>query len=206
MRSWRAATTITGSIGVFAVVPTIDRTLSRLGVRVDGVGTTSLSGVLRVDRPLQPEIEGLLQAGVDHTYAEFLQRVASGRHQTTAAIDEIAQGRVWAGSDALRLHLIDRLGNYDDAVHAAAQRAKLGKGYDVRLIEPELSFTEELLLSMRSGAVRAYRALGLSGGSYASVAARLGPQLEPLERELLRWQRFAAVPNHTLAYCFCTAD
>jgi protease IV len=198
--------TITGSIGVFAVVPTIDRTLSRLGVRVDGVGTTSLSGMLRVDRPWQPDTEGILQAGVDHTYAEFLQRVASGRHQTTAAIDEIAQGRVWAGSDALRVHLIDRLGNYDDAVHAAAQRAKLGKGYDVRVIEPELSFTEELLLSMRSGAVRAYRALGLGGGSYAAVAARLSPQLEPLERELLRWQRFAAVPNHTLAYCFCTAD
>ncbi len=198
--------TITGSIGVFAVVPTIDRTLSRLGVRVDGVGTTSLSGVLRVDRPLQPEIEGILQAGVDHTYAEFLQRVASGRHQTTAAIDEIAQGRVWAGSDALRLHLIDRLGTYEDAVHAAAQRAKLGKDYEVRVIEPELSFTEELLLSMRSGAAQTYRVMGLGGGSYAGVAARLSPQLEPLERELLRWQRFAAVPNHTLAYCFCTAD
>jgi len=198
--------TITGSIGVFAVVPTIDRTLSKLGVHVDGVGTTAMSGTLRVDRPLQPETEGLLQAGVDHSYAEFLQRVANGRHQSTQAINEIAQGRVWAGSDALRLRLIDRLGTYDDAVHAAAQRARLGKGYDVRVIEPELSFTEELLLSMRSNAVHAGRALGLAGASYPAVAARLGPQLAPLERELMRWQRFAAVPNHTLAYCFCTAD
>ncbi len=201
-----SANTITGSIGVFAVVPTIDRTLSKLGIRVDGVGTTALSGTLRVDRPLQPEIEGLLQAGVDHTYAEFLQHVASGRHQTTAAIDEIGQGRVWAGSDALRLHLIDRVGTYDDAVHAAAQRAKMGKGYDVRVIEPELSFTEQLLLNMRSDAGQVYRALGLGGGSYAAVATRLSPQLAPLERELLRWQRLAAVPNHTLAYCLCTAD
>jgi protease-4 len=198
--------TITGSIGVFAVVPTIDRTLSKLGVRVDGVGTTALSGALRVDRPLQPEIEGLLQAGVDHSYAEFLQRVANGRHRTTAAIDEIAQGRVWAGSDALRLHLIDRLGNYDDAVHVAAQRAKLGKGYDVRVIEPELSYTEQLLLSLHGNSARAYRALGIGGQSPASVALRLSPQLRPLERELMRWQRFAAVPNHTLAYCLCTAD
>jgi protease-4 len=198
--------TITGSIGVFAVVPTIDRTLSKLGVRVDGVGTTALSGALRVDRPLQPEIEGLLQAGVDHSYAEFLQHVADGRHQTTAAIDEIAQGRVWAGSDALRLHLIDRLGNYDDAVHAAAQRAKMGKGYDVRIVEPELSFTEQLLMSMRGNAAHAYRALGIPGASSTAVAMRLSPQLGPLERELMRWQRFAAVPNHTLAYCFCTAD
>ena len=198
--------TITGSIGVFAVLPTIDRTLSKLGVRVDGVGTTDLSGALRVDRPLQPQIENMLQAGVDHTYAEFLQRVASGRHQTVAAIDEIAQGRVWAGSDALRLRLIDRLGTYDDAVHAAAQRAKLGKGYDVRVIEPELSFTEQLLLSMRSETVDMLRAIGLGSGLHAIAPARLSPQLEPLERELLRWQRFAAVPNHTLAYCFCAVD
>ena len=74
------------------------------------------------------------------------------------------------------------------------------------MIEPELSFTEELLLSMRSDAVRAYRALGFGAASYPVVVARLGPQLAPLERELMRWQRFAAVPNHTLAYCFCSAD
>jgi protease-4 len=201
-----SANTITGSIGVFAVVPTIDRTLSKLGVHVDGVGTTALSGALRVDRPLQPEIEGLLQAGVDHSYAEFLKRVGTGRHQSTEAIDQIAQGRVWAGSDALRLRLIDRVGTYQDALQAAAKRAKMGKGYEVRLIEPELGFTEQLLLSMRSNGMRVYRALGMGGGTYAAVAARVSPQLQPLERELIRWQRFAAVPNHTLAYCFCTAD
>ena len=198
--------TITGSIGVFAVLPMIDRTLAKLGVRVDGVGTTALSGALRVDRPLQPEIEGILQAGVDHSYAKFLEHVASGRHQTTDAIDQIAQGRVWAGGDALRLRLIDRLGGYDDAVHAAAQRAKLGKGYGVRIIEPELSFTEQMLLNMRSGAVNGLRALGLGSGLNAIAPARLSPQLAPLARELLRWQRFAAVPNHTLVYCFCVLD
>jgi len=187
-------------------VPTIDRTLSKLGIRVDGVGTTTLSGALRVDRPLQPEIEGVLQAGVDHSYSEFLQRVATVRHQTTAAINEIAQGRVWAGSDALRLHLIDRLGTYDDAVHAAAQRARMGKVYDVRVIEPELGFMEQLLLNMRGNAARAYRALGLGGVSDAVVTVHLGRQFEPLERELSRWQRFSAVPSHTLAYCFCTPD
>ncbi len=201
-----SANTITGSIGVFAVVPTIDRTLSKLGVHVDGVGTTALSGALRVDRPLQPEIEGLLQAGVDHSYSEFLKRVATGRHQSTEAIDQIAQGRVWAGSDALRLRLIDRVGTYQDAVQAAAKRAKMAKGYEVRLIEPELGLTEQLLMSMRSNGMRVYRASGLGEATYAGLAARVSPQLQPLERELIRWQRFAAVPNHTLAYCFCTAD
>lgn len=198
--------TITGSIGVFAVVPTIDRALSKLGIKVDGVGTTALSGALRVDRPLQPQIEGLLQAGVDHSYAEFLQRVASGRQRTTAQIDAIAQGRVWAGSDALHLHLIDRLGTYDDAVHAAAQRAKMGKSYEVRVIEPQLSLTEQLLLNMRGNTGQAYRALGFGGPSAAGLPAALGPQLEPLAREVTRWQRLAAVPSHTLAYCFCTPD
>jgi protease IV len=198
--------TITGSIGVFAMVPTFDRTLAKIGVHVDGVGTTALSGAMRVDRPLQPEVEALLQSGVDHAYAEFLQRVANGRHQTTAAIDDIAQGRVWAGSDALRVRLVDRLGNYEDALHAAAQRAKLPKGYEVRVIEPELNFTEQLMLSMRGESLNVARALGLAGGLSAVTAAHLSAQLAPLERELARWQRFAAVPNHVLAYCFCTAD
>jgi protease-4 len=187
------------------VIPTIDRTLAKLGVQVDGVGTTALSGTLRIDRPMSAVVEGMLQAGVNHSYSEFLERVASGRHQTSAAIDEIAQGRVWAGSDAMRLHLVDRLGGYDDAVDAAARRAKLAKGYEVRVIEPELSLTEELLMSMRGEGEHLMRALGYGPDSgTVATAARLSPQLQPLEREILRWQRFAAVPNHTLAYCFCT--
>ena len=198
--------TITGSIGVFAVLPTVDRTLAKIGVHVDGVGTTALSGILRIDRPLAPEIEAVLQAGVDHSYAEFLQHVASGRHQTTAAIDEIAQGRVWAGSDALRVHLIDRLGTYDDAVHAAALRAKLGKGYDVRVIEPELSFTEQLMMSMHDDSLSMLRVLGFARTPTTIGPVQLSARLAPLEREVLRWQRFAAVPNRTLAYCFCTVD
>lgn len=191
---------------MIAVLPTIDRTLAKIGVHVDGVGTTALSGALRVDRPMSPEIESALQSGVDHTYDQFLQHVASGRHQTTAAIDAIAQGRVWVGSDALRLRLIDRLGTYDDAVHAAAQRAKLGKDYDVRVIEPELSLTEQLVLSMHNETIGMLHALGFGGALRTIAPVSLSPQLAPLERELLRWQRFAAVPNHLLAYCFCSVD
>ncbi len=203
-----SANTITGSIGVFATVPTFDRTLAKLGVHVDGVGTTALSGTLRLDRPLQPAMEAILQAGVDHSYAQFIERVASGRHKTPAEIDAIAQGRVWAGRDALRLGLIDRIGGYDDAVHAAAQRARLGKDYDVRVIEPELSFTEQLLLSTRGTYATLVRGAGLGGGSGlgAELRTQLAPQLQPLEREVARWQRLAATPQHTLAYCFCAVD
>jgi protease-4 len=201
-----SASTITGSIGVFAVLPTLDRTLAKLGVQVDGVGTTALSGSMRVDRPLKPEIEAILQAGVDHSYAEFLQRVASGRHRSVAAIDEIAQGRVWAGSDAQRIGLVDTIGGYEDALHAAAKRAGLGKTFDVRVFEPDLSFTDQLLVNLRGSTVKTLRGLGYRDAGAAALATQLSPQLKPLQRELLRWQRLAATPGRTLAYCFCAAD
>jgi protease IV len=204
---YASANTITGSIGVFATIPTFDRTLAKLGVQVDGVGTTALAGSLRLDRPLKPELEQLLQASVDHAYDGFLQHVAAGRHQTTAAINDIAQGRVWAGSDARRLGLVDTLGGYDDAVRDAARRAKLGKEYDVRVVEPELTFAEQLLLNMRSTIGRLARALGLGeGGLTTSAVARLVPQLQPVQREVLRWQRFSRLPGRTVAYCFCAVD
>ena len=201
-----SANTITGSIGVFAVLPTLDRALAKLGVHVDGVGTTALSGTMRVDRPLNPQIESILQAGVDHSYAEFLQRVASGRHRSVAAIDEIAQGRVWAGSDAQRLGLVDRIGGYEDALHAAAKRAGLGKTYEVRVIELDLSLMDQVLVNLRGSAVKVLRGLGYRDAGASALAAQLGPQLKPLQRELLRWQRLAATPGRTLAYCFCAAD
>ena len=124
-----SANTITGSIGVFATHADVrPHALRNSACNVDGVGTTPLSGTLRLDRPMQPEIEAILQASVDHTYAQFVQRVASGRRKTPDAVDAIAQGRVWAGRDALRLGLVDRIGSYDDAVHAAAQRAEARQG------------------------------------------------------------------------------
>ena len=196
-----SANTITGSIGVFAAVPTFDRTLAKLGVQVDGVGTTALSGMLRVDRPLQPQAEAILQGSVNHSYAQFLERVADGRHKSSADIDTIAQGRVWAGSDALPLGLIDRVGTFDDALRAAARRAHLGADYEVRVMEPEMTLTQRLLVNMRSSAVSALRASGLMGAPRVQVTVALAP----LQRELARWQRFAA-GQRTYAYCFCSVE
>jgi protease-4 len=209
---YASANTITGSIGVFGVLPTFDRSLARLGVHVDGLGTTPLSGALRLDRPLKSELEQLLQSVVNHTYQGFLERVATGRHKTVAAIDEIAQGRVWAGSDALRLGLVDHIGGYQDALDSAAQRAHLGKHFETRVIEPELGFAEQLMLSMRSGTMRLARAFlpGVPGGSQAAVpatlardAASLAPQLTAVAHEVQRWQRLAAARDRVVAYCPC---
>ena len=196
--------TITGSIGVFANVPTFSRTLSKIGVNTDGIGTTPLSGADRLDRPMAADTARLLQITVDHNYEEFLARVAKGRGKTRESVDAIGQGRVWAGSDAKQQGLVDELGTYDDAVKEAASRANLKPGYGVRRIETELSLAQQLLYEVRSSG----RELALGLGLARSGAAQLVQRLEPLDAELARWGRLAGrgLPNSTYAYCFCSVD
>ena len=191
--------TITGSIGIFAAVPTIDRTLDKLGVSVDGVGTTPLSGQLRIDRPLGAEAKQFLQATIEHGYEEFLARVGSGRGKKRDEVNAIAQGRVWAGSDALKIGLVDRLGSLDDAIKSAAKFAKLADGdYRVDYVEPNLSWAQELALKVDTYVTRT-----LLGSSPAlSHVAALAQRVDPLARELTRWQRMRAA-NNLYAYCFC---
>ena len=198
--------TLTGSIGVFAAIPTFDRTLAKVGVTVDGVGTTALSGVMRVDRPLSADTEQLLQSIIDHTYRNFLGHVADGRRKSVEQVDEIAQGRVWAGSEALKIGLVDSLGGYGDAVRLAAGRAHLKEGYGVRRIETDLSYTQQLLVGLRGAAHGLLATLGVAGPSqqvlHAVVPRSMGQRVDA---ELARWQRFAG-PTRAWAYCFCEAD
>jgi protease-4 len=194
---WASPATITGSIGIFAIVPTVPRTLGKVGVNVDGVGTTPLSGQLRLDRPLGAPARALLQSTVERGYEEFLQRVASGRKKTRDQVDEIGQGRVWAGVDGKRLGLVDELGSFDDAVKAAARRAKL-TSYDVHFIEPELTWTEELAMQLRSQLAR----LMFRADGNARALARVVGELDPLAREVERLSHFTA-RDRLYAYCFC---
>jgi protease-4 len=158
---YASPTTITGSIGVFSFIPTFQRSLEKLGVKVDGIGTTPLAGDMRLDRPLGAATKLLLQASVDHAYGQFLRRVADGRKKSVQDVDKIAQGRVWAGADAQRIGLVDRLGGLKEATEAAAKLAELGSDYDVDYIEPEMSLREELLMQIRSEAVKVGRSAGL---------------------------------------------
>ena len=194
---WASPATITGSIGVFAIIPTVDRTLGKVGVTVDGVGTTPLSGQLRIDRPLGAEIRALLQSQIGRDYDEFLERVASGRKKTRADIDAIAQGHVWAGTDAARLGLVDHLGSFDEAVKAAARRANLSV-FAPEFIEPELTWTQQLALTFRSWLVREFFHASADQLALGHLAARL----DPITREVARLSRFST-PNHVYAYCFC---
>ncbi|MEO7775651.1 MAG: signal peptide peptidase SppA [Steroidobacteraceae bacterium] len=194
--------TITGSIGIFAVIPTIDRALGRLGVTVDGVGTTDLSGRLRIDRPLDPASEEFLQVTVQHGYDEFLGHVAAGRSKSREEVHAVAQGRVWIGSEALRLGLVDKLGNYADAVKAAAELANLGEHYRVERVEPKLTWVQQLAMQIR------IRAAGMAGQVWSAPAQRLNrtlAQFAPLQREVEFWQRMST-SERTFAYCFCTAQ
>ncbi len=196
---WASPATLTGSIGIFAIIPTIDKTLGKVGVTVDGVGTTPLAGQLRIDRPLGDEARALLQSQIGRGYEEFVSRVSTGRKKTREEIDAIAQGRVWAGVDAKRIGLVDQLGSFDDAVHSAARRAKL-TDYDIEFVEPELSLAQELVLQLKSRAIRAVLSAAIDEKTVA--LARVAQKFDPLTREVERLSRFTE-PNKVYAYCFC---
>jgi len=197
---WASPATLTGSIGIFAIIPTIDKTLGKIGVSVDGVGTTPLAAQMRIDRPLGQEARALLQSQIERGYEVFLSRVANGRKKTRDQVDAIAQGRVWAGVDGKRLGLVDNLGSFDDATKAAARRAKL-TDYDVEFLEPELSWAQSLVLQMKTRAVKAL----ISWDRQPSPLERMAVKLDPLTREAARISRLSE-PNQVYAYCFCGAE
>ena len=127
--------TITGSIGVFAILPSFPRALADLGITSDGVKTTPYSGEPDVVAGLSPQVSQVLQMGVENTYRRFLTLVATARKLPMAEVDRIAQGRVWAGTQAKELKLVDKFGGLDAAVAAAAAKAGL-KG-EIRVVDIE---------------------------------------------------------------------
>ena len=117
--------TITGSIGIFGIVPTFEKALAKIGVTTDGVKTTPLSGQPDVLGGTTPALDAIFQAGIEQGYRQFVSRVAAARHLTPARVDQIGQGRVWDGGTARQLGLVDRFGTLGDAVAEAARRAHL---------------------------------------------------------------------------------
>jgi protease-4 len=194
---WAHPSTITGSIGIFGAIPTFQNTLKKIGVSVDGVGTTNLSGQLRVDRPLGEDAKVLLQSVIERGYEEFLAHVSEGRKKTRDEVHAIAQGRVWIGTDAKANGLVDKLGLFDQAVASAAGHAELGEDYDVEFLEPPLSWAEQLALQVR---VKFAGEVGAVAGKLPAM--QVARDLEPIQRELQRWTRMNA-RDHRYAYCFC---
>jgi protease-4 len=196
---WASPATLTGSIGVGATIPTFPRTLEAVGVHVDGIGTTALSGAFDITRPLGDSIKGLVAQSIQSTYTEFITKVAEHRGRTVEEIDAAAQGRVWVGSAALERGLVDRLGSLDDAIASAAELAGLEEGtYAVDYVEPQLTFAERLALAVSAKALPLVdEAFGLPDWS-RNVAKLVESALDPLA--------FAARfndPRGVYAYCFC---
>jgi protease-4 len=160
-RIYAAPTTITGSIGVFAMFPTFEKTLGKAGITSDGFGTTNLAGAGRLERDLNPELAGVLQASVEHAYRKFVGVVAEERERPFAEIDGIAQGRVWSGADAKAAGLVDEFGTLRQAIDAAAELARLPKGYGVEWVEPSMTWQEMLAMRFRMAGSDALRWLGL---------------------------------------------
>ena len=175
---WASPTTITGSIGVFGVIPTLEDSLSKLGLHSDGYGTTMMAESLQIDRPLNPLTARVIQQGVEFTYQEFLRLVSEGRNSTPVAIDHMAQGRVWTGAHAKQLQLVDQLGELDDAIAAAAKLAKVSD-YSPDFLEPILSPSEKFLhnLSERTEGIvsRSFATSSLSGSPLWTLLNRLIP-------------------------------
>jgi protease-4 len=192
-------TTLTGSIGVFSVVPTFQRTLEKLGVKVDGIGTTPLAGDMRMERSLGPAARQILQTSVEHAYAEFLMRVGEGRKKSVTEVDKIAQGRVWAGVDAQRIGLVDHLGGLKDASDAAAKLAEMGSEYEAEYIESEMTLREELLMQLRSESLQMARMLG-----FIAPESELDRALDPVLEQARSIAKLND-PRGLYAYCWCRA-
>ena len=141
---WATPTTLTGSIGIFGLIPTFEKTLARYGINADGVGTTPVVGGISLDRGVTPVYADIMQQVISAGYQQFLQTVADGRDMSTEAVHEIAQGRVWSGEKALQLGLVDKLGDLEEAIESAASLAEI-EDYSTWYVEPEKS-TREIIL------------------------------------------------------------
>jgi protease-4 len=155
--------TVTGSIGVFAILPTADKVVDKLGIHTAGVTTTWLADAYNPLRPLDPRFGQLIQSSINHVYDEFTTKAAIARKTTPAKIDEVGQGRVWTGTQAKERGLVDRLGSYGDALRSAATRARLGDDFRVMYAEQPTTLAERVLERM-----------GLSNAQILNVQVKLG--------------------------------
>ena len=197
---WANRTTITGSIGIGGTFPTFQRSLDRLGIHVDGVGTTKLAGQLNIGREIGPDMDGFFEQTVRHGYELFIRRVAEARNRSVDDIDRVAQGRVWVGTDAQEVGLIDKLGQLEDAILSAVQLAGLETDkYEVEYLEMELGLAEQLVLRLTQAVGPMLSVFGAmpsffsqSFDRFVSIVAEPAKLLERLND-----------PRGLYAYCFC---
>lgn len=194
---WAEPSTITGSIGIFGLIPTIDQPLGKLGIHTDGVGTTPLAGAFRSDRPLTPEVKAIVQSTIERGYHEFIAGVSKGRNIPVDKVDSIARGRVWSGVAAKGLGLVDNLGGIEEAEAAAAKLADLKPGgYRIDELQPDRDLLAQWLGRFLGGSHADLSFL-------ASLLPRHGGLTQPVQDAALLLSRFND-PRGAYVYCFCT--
>ena len=207
-RIYADESTITGSIGIFGLIPTFQRSLDKIGVHNDGVGTTRFAGAFDVTRSLNPEVGQVIQSVIDKGYRDFTGRVATARKRSVEQIDEVARGRVWSGAQAKERGLVDEFGGVRAAIADVAGRAKLGKAgeYQVRYLEKDTPPFSQFFSSLAESRIGAHwlRESGVAQG----MAQALLPRVLPQTAQDLRFLEGAVkptrgVPVKSLAYCFC---
>ena len=194
------AATITGSIGVFALIPNFTGTMEKVGVNTGGVGTTWIAEATDLTRPLDKRLAQVAESSIGHTYREFLEVVAKNRKATPDKINEVAQGRVWTGVQAKERGLVDQLGGLDTAVKSAARRASLGDDFRVEYIEHEPRGLDRYL-SLFFGQLGAALRDDFGWDGLARALLDAAPPRTP--RELVLLLQTKDQPARALSYCFC---
>ncbi|MEX5410342.1 signal peptide peptidase SppA [Atlantibacter hermannii] len=190
--------TLTGSIGIFGVINTVEDSLSSIGVHTDGVATSALADV-SVTKALPQEVQQLMQLTIENGYQRFINLVAQSRNKTPQQIDSIAQGHVWTGQDAKANGLVDSLGDFDDALHKAAELAKL-KQWHADFYQDEPTFMDTVFASM-TGSVRAM----LPEAIQAYLPAPVVQAASAMKTETDKLAAFND-PRHRYAFCLTCGD
>ena len=188
-------------IGIFGLLASAPRALGKIGVHSDGVGTTPWAGAFDPTRALDPEAGRMIQSVIDHGYAQFIGKVAAARGSTPEAIDKIARGRVWSGTQAKERGLVDELGGLAAAQAEAAKLARLGAGsYEIQYLEKPLGAFDKWIMDLS----RNSRMAALVRELAPFQSALLGPSSEQIRHDLgwLQAPR-SAMPVRALAHCFC---
>ena len=185
--------TITGSIGIFGIVPTFENSLSHIGVYNDGVSTSPLTNN-SLTQNLPDELNQFIQMNIDNGYSTFISLVANARNMTSEQVDHIAQGQVWLGSEASKNGLVDKLGDFDDAIDMAATLADI-PNYKIDWQKPEGSWFNALYSDM----------IAMMPKSAAEVFFEQIPEIKQIKQQVSLWDKFQDAQNRYI-YCLNCAD
>ncbi len=203
-RIYADPSTITGSIGIFGIFPTLPRALDKIGVHTDGVSTTRFAGAFDITRKLDPDVGQVIQSVIDKGYRDFTGKVAQARKKSVEQVDEVARGRVWTGAQAKERGLVDAFGGIDDAVADVAKRAKLGKPaeYRVRYYEDGGTPFQRWFAGFAESRIGAVwlRDSDIARGLLARAVPRSADDLRFIENAMKPGQGLRV---KALAYCFC---